>query len=283
MTLGHEFLGQVEEAPADAPVAAGDWAIIFPTISCGACEACWTARENHCAQMRVMGISDPHGCFAEIVDVPPSQLIPVEARIAHTHGSLIEPLAVGCHVADRAILRDGDRVLIIGAGVIGLSCAVVARALGAGRVVLVDRLDRWAAMRALGFEEFVQVDEKVGFRAIVEPRSIDVVVDSVMSTQTVRLGAAGLDRGGRYVAVATPKGEHPLGLDYRDIYEFELQILAARNYTRGDFGRALGLLRRGAADLRALVTATYPLAALPDALAELKARPEQHLKIQLTA
>jgi 2-desacetyl-2-hydroxyethyl bacteriochlorophyllide A dehydrogenase len=283
LTLGHECVGQIEVAPPDSRLQSGDWAVVFPTVSCGACQACWTGRENRCADMRVMGISDPHGCFAETVEVPPSQLIPVDAATARSHGSLIEPLAVACHVAERAELRDGDRVLIIGSGVIGLSCAVVARALGAARVVLVDRLDRHDAVRALGFEEFIQIDDATSPRQIIEPQSIDVVIDAVMTTQTASVSLEALDRGGRYATVATPKQQHVLDLPYGTIYERELQLVAARNYTRGDFGRALRLLQHGAADLRPLVTATYPLVALPEALAELRARPEQHLKIQLTS
>lgn len=87
LILGHEFVGQVEAAPADSPVAVGDWAVVYPTLSCGACDACWTARENQCSRMRVMGISDPNGCFAETVDVPTAQLIPVDAATAKDHGS----------------------------------------------------------------------------------------------------------------------------------------------------------------------------------------------------
>jgi L-gulonate 5-dehydrogenase len=282
LTLGHEFVGQVEAAPTDSPVAPGEWAAVFPTISCGTCDACWTGRENQCARMRVMGISDPRGCFAQTVDVPVSQLIPLDAETAATHGSLIEPLAVACHVAQRAGARDGDRVLVVGAGVIGLSCAVVARALGASRVVLVDRLDRSDAVRALGLDEFLQIDDADDVSRIVKSQSVDVVMDLVVKHRTPEVSLRALDRGGRYVGVATPKQEHVLELDYRDIYERELQVVAARNYARGDFGHALRLLQRKAVDLRPLVTGTYPLAALPDALVDLTRHPERHLKIQLT-
>lgn len=282
LTLGHEFVGEVEAAPPGSPVAAGDWAAVFPTITCGACRACWTGHENQCAQMRVMGLSDPNGCFAHTVDVRPSQIVPMDAETAKSYGSLIEPLAVACHVVHRAGVRDGDRVLILGSGVIGLTCAIVARALSARQIVLVDRLDRRDAVRALGFENFLQTRTPSELGEHIPAASVDVVLDIVVSNEIAHTAIQTLDRGGRYATVATPKHAHPLELDYRRIYERELSVIATRNYTRGDFARGLALLQSGAADLQPLVTARYPLAELPNALAELRSRPEQHLKIQVT-
>jgi 2-desacetyl-2-hydroxyethyl bacteriochlorophyllide A dehydrogenase len=281
LTLGHELAGRVVSAPAESALRPGDAAVVYPTFSCGACAACWTGRENQCPHMRVMGISDPAGCFAHVVDVPVSHAIPVEEEIATGHGSLVEPLAVACHVLRRVGLEDGDRVLIVGAGVIGLSCAAAARAAGAGSIVLVDRLDRGAAAAALGFPACVQVETAADLAEVAAAGSVDVVLDTATTQETVAAGVAALARGGRLATVATPKLEHAVTLDYRAVYERELVVTAARNYVRADFARALGLLRRGAVDLRSLVTARFPLAEAAAAVEALRARPQEHLKVQL--
>jgi 2-desacetyl-2-hydroxyethyl bacteriochlorophyllide A dehydrogenase len=281
LTLGHEFVGRVDTAPKESSFRPGDWAVVFPTITCGSCRACARGRENQCAEMRVLGISDRRGCFAETVDLPPSQILAIGEDAGRSHGSLIEPLAVACHVIERAQLEDGDRVTIVGAGVIGLSCAAVARARHQVDVALVDRVDRSEIAAALGFRNVGLTDSAGRFQHVVDDGA-DAVIDCVVSQTTIADSVALLAAGGRLITVATPKNSHPLRIDYGPVYARELQLAAARNYTRSNFASALGLLERGLVDLRPLVTASYRLAEAVEAVEQLRRHPEHHLKIQLT-
>lgn len=281
LTPGHECVGVVEHAPAGAAVAAGDHVIVFPTLSCGRCRACREGRENHCPQMRVLGLNDPRGCFADRIAVDAGQLIGIDAGLASRVGALLEPLAVGVHVNRRGAVANGDRVLVVGTGVIGILSALVARARGAAEVFFVDRLpERADLLAALGFSHFstalgAALDEWIAEAA----GEVDVVLDTVTVPETVATAVAALRRGGTYVPVASPKPEQQLCLPYDLLYAQELTVAGCRNYNRADFREAVALSFSGAVDPTPLVTDRVPLTALPDALEALTSAPAEHLKI----
>lgn len=284
LTLGHESIGVVESAPDDAPARPGDWVTIFPSIGCGRCPACKARRTNHCPVFKVMGISHPGGLFAERVAVPAQQLIKLPRALQHEEGVLVEPVAVAAHVVRRSGLAGGERVCVIGAGVIGILVAQVARAYGAGPIVLVDRLEeRRAMLRGFGFERFVLArnDEPVVQKALASGGAFDLVLDTVSITSTLQQGVEILKPGGRLVMIGVPHGQVPLALPYPTVYRRELSLIASRNYAPDDFRESIRLMSTGAIDATQMVTARLPLADFAQAYDELVTHPERHLKIML--
>jgi 2-desacetyl-2-hydroxyethyl bacteriochlorophyllide A dehydrogenase len=283
LTLGHESIGVVESAPAGAGVAAGDWVTVYPSVGCGDCPACRAGRINHCPTFTVLGISRDGGLFSERVAVGAGQLLPLPPALHGERGALVEPAAVAVHVNRRGATRAGERVLIVGAGVIGILTAQVARAYGAGGIVLIDRLaSRRAVLEQLGFEQFLHADgAALHEKVLAAAGPLDVVYDTVCNEATLALGAAVLSPGGRLVLVAVPHGTAPLGIPFAQIYRRELALIASRNYVPDDFREAIRLLETGAIATAPMITATYPLAEFATAHAALTRHPERHLKVLL--
>jgi 2-desacetyl-2-hydroxyethyl bacteriochlorophyllide A dehydrogenase len=279
LTPGHEGVGVVEAVGEGTRARVGDWAVIFPSIGCGACKACREGRVNHCPTFKVLGLNKDSGCFAQQVCLPECQLIPLPQGLRDPMAALVEPTAVGVHVNRRAATDPGESVLVIGAGVIGMLTAMVARAKGAARVALVDRFaSRGELADRCGFAEFALAGADA-VAALRERGGFDVVFDCVGLPATMADGVASLVPGGRLALVATPKTGWRLDLDYAAVYRNELSIILCRNYVKADFADAIELIATGAVEPRPLVTATYPLAEFPAAIDALLDTPERHVKV----
>lgn len=278
---GHECVGEIVQAPAGSGYGAGDLVTVFPSLGCGACKACHEGRTNHCPTFKVLGIGLPGGCFAEFLTAKIEQLVRVPRAVYDRTGPLVEPLAVGQHINRRGATAAGETVVIVGAGAIGLSCAFVARAKGAKRIVLVDRFESRRPMLArFGFEDFTTAKgaELVDYLArSVGP--VDLVMDNVCNADTLGAGAKALRPGGRTVLVALPHGDAVLPVPYTDAYRKELSYVVSRNYIKQDFIDTVAMLESGVIDAAGMITATFPLAEMPAALADLEGSPDRHLKV----
>lgn len=281
---GHECVARVLAAPAGSGLAEGGHVVVYPTLSCGRCRACASRRTNQCAQMTVLGLSAPGGCFADRFVVGVDQCVPLPDRIGPDHGALIEPVAVGCHIVARGDVQDGDTALVIGSGTIGMATAMVARARGVGRVLFADlHPSRAEVLKRLGFGDFT-ISSGDALIAWVTDRAgrVDLVYDTVTTTETAGVAAEVLAGGGRYVAIAAAKPGHRFDLPYERFYARELAMITCRNYVRADFRAAVDLIAEGRIDPRPLRTGVYGLPDAEEAFAALTERPADHLKILLT-
>lgn len=282
--LGHECVAQVVAAGDGAGLDPGDHVVVYPTIGCGSCRACAEGRDNQCPEMRVMGLSDPNGCFADTFTAGARQCVPVPDGIASAYGALIEPTAVAWHVTDRAGVEDGASALVIGAGVIGMATAIVAKARGAGTIHCADRFTSRAPVAdALGLGTVSTLTGDALAAYVNDTHGpVDLVFDTVTTTETAAVALRVLRPGGRYVAIASAKPGHEVSLRYDLFYAKELSVVGCRNYTRDDFANAVDLLAAGRVDPGPLRTASHPLDDFDLAVADLRDRPEHNLKVLLT-
>lgn len=278
---GHECAGEIVSAPEDSGYRPGDRVTVFPSVGCGECRACREDRTNHCPTYKVQGVSLPGGCFAEYLAANVEQLVRLPDRVYERFGPLVEPLAVGTHINRRGGTSRGETVLVIGTGTIGLASALVARAKGAARVLLVDRFEsRRPVAAGFGFADF-STDSGEALAAWIEEcvGSVDLVLDNVTNDQTVGVAAQVLRPGGRCVLVGMPHGECSLSLPHPVIYRKELSFIVSRNYVKNDFVETVALLDAEAFDPTPMITATYPLASMAAALKVLHDSPEKHIKV----
>jgi 2-desacetyl-2-hydroxyethyl bacteriochlorophyllide A dehydrogenase len=279
ITPGHELIATVETAPAKSKFSEGDWVTIYPTQGCGQCDACRRGEANHCATFRVWGVHRDGGCFAQYMSVPTSQLLAIPQSLRNDAGALIEPTAVATHAMRRSNIRMGQRVAIIGAGSIGLLTAQAAKAAGAGRVVVVDRLAaRGAVCEALDVDRFILAGDDLATQ-LVEDTPFDIVYDNVGTPATLTAAVEALRTRGTLVLMAFPHGSEPLVLPYPKVYRKELDVIVSRNYAREDFETSIALLDKGHVNTARMITGTYPLTGFVDAYEALKNQPERHLKI----
>ena len=149
--LGHEFAGEVISVGAEiVELKVGDRVAVAPMWGCGHCESCRKGEPAWCPGMRLIG-----GGYAEFAAVAARQCRRLPDDLPTLEGALAEPVSVGLHAVGRSGMRPGDKVLILGAGPIGLLVAFWARRMGAGAVIVADltrhQEARAAAVGATGF------------------------------------------------------------------------------------------------------------------------------------
>ena len=130
VTLGHEFSGEVAVTGDGVTLALGTRIACDPNIACGACDACLRGRVNLCARNVAIGIHRDGG-LADYAVIPAHRALPIGDLDPH-HAAFAEPLACTRHGLDRGAPRPGERVPVIGGGVIGLLAVQLAASAGAG-------------------------------------------------------------------------------------------------------------------------------------------------------
>jgi (R,R)-butanediol dehydrogenase/meso-butanediol dehydrogenase/diacetyl reductase len=157
LVMGHEFCGEIVAVGHDA---AGSWKVgdhvaSLPLIGCGTCLACLKGDIVHCARgADPIGVGGSSGAYAEYIKVGSRETFQLPESFGHGDGALVEPLAVGLHAVDRAQLRRGDNVLIIGGGPVGMAVTLWARHFGAREIIVSDpvaaRRDQCGLLGATG-------------------------------------------------------------------------------------------------------------------------------------
>ncbi|MBE3639256.1 zinc-dependent alcohol dehydrogenase [Mangrovicoccus algicola] len=269
--FGHEFAGEVVEAGRGTQrLSKGDLVSVVPLASCGHCPSCLAGEPAWCPQMRLQG-----GGYAEYAAVSERQctLLPGTASLAD--GAIVEPLAVALHGAVIGDVRPGDRVLILGAGPIGLATAFWARRMGAARVAVQD-IARHQEARAMemGATHFLcdpeapvaASDRALGGKA-------DIVFDCAGVPQLVAQSVEQVRVKGRIVMLGLCTRAASF-VPFRAVSK-EAAILTAAFFKRQEYEAALDVLSAGAVEPRALVSQTVSLAEVPETFRALKSRTGQ--------
>jgi threonine dehydrogenase-like Zn-dependent dehydrogenase len=197
---GHEMFGEVD-AVGDGVrgVVVGDRVAIEPIEACGTCPACRAGRSNICPQTRLYGIHAPGG-FADALCAPEERLFRVSEAVEPEIAALAEPMAVAVHGVRRGGLEKDQRVLVLGAGTIGLLSVLASRAAGAGEIWLSARHPHQAELgRALGASRVLTEEQASpeSLSASGGEAAIDLVIETVGgSADTLRAAAAAIRPGG---------------------------------------------------------------------------------------
>jgi len=260
---GHEIAGEVADVGAGVTaLRAGDAVAVEGIASCAACRCCLAGDYHHCPRIGLVGITIPGG-FAEYLRMPARHCFRVPAGVAFATAALSEPLGVAVHAVRIAGLRIGQRVLVLGAGTIGLMAVVAARAGGAGEIIVTARRPQQkAAALALGADRVVDAAEPIAADPLEAP--VDLVIETVGGVaDTLDTAVAACRPGGTIcvLGVFTTAPRFPALM----LLARELRILGSFVYSRAgahaDFDVVQDLLARHGAHLgRTLVTHRFPLA-----------------------
>lgn len=249
--LGHEPVGEVAATGPGVPIPEGTRVFVHHHAPCGACRACRRGDAVHCPTWRRTRL-EPGG-LADYTLVPPeivaADLLPLPEEVDDDRGVFVEPLACAVKSLRRAGLREGDRVAVVGLGVMGLLHVLAARALGAAVVAGVDvRPDRLETARALGGD----IDEAV------PDGGADVVVVTPPSVDAISSGMACTAPAGRLVLFAPlpPGATFPLAV--HDLFFREVSVIPSYSAGPADTREALRLLAAGL-PVERLVTHRLPL------------------------
>lgn len=261
VTMGHEFSGIVEEIGDDViGFAGGGLVTVDPNIACGRCHACTRGRPNLCEGLTAIGVTRDGG-FADYVAVPHRQAFTLPADLDPVHGAFCEPLACCLHAIDKAEIRAGDSVVILGGGVIGLLMVQLARLAGASEVILITRqLSRRQTALHLGASHAFDPTASDAVAAVrdVTHGGADVVIECAGVPETMQTGLRMARRGGIFVLFGvTPAGVEVPVLPF-DLLVNEVDIRPAylNPFTHS---RAAAMVASGVLELDMLVTRTIGL------------------------
>ncbi|HEY9023099.1 MAG TPA: zinc-binding alcohol dehydrogenase family protein [Burkholderiaceae bacterium] len=262
--MGHELSGLVEEADADSGLVPGDAVYVMPYLSCGRCVACRQGKTNCCVAIQVLGVHRD-GAFTEYLALP-RRFVHRADGITLDQAAMLEFLAIGAHAVRRGDVGAGQRVLVAGAGPIGLAVMLFARLRGATVVALDGRADRLDFARShVGVAATVVLGEEdeAALSRLSDGEHFDVVFDATGNAKAMERGFHLVAHGGRYVLVSIVQGT--IAFSDPDFHKREATLLSSRNATDEDFATVLQAMRAGQVPDAAFATHRLALGDVPTA------------------
>jgi (R,R)-butanediol dehydrogenase/meso-butanediol dehydrogenase/diacetyl reductase len=241
--FGHEFCGEVVEVGQGvAGIGIGDLVTVEPLESCGSCRDCRAGSPNVCWDARWYAATGSIGGLSEFASVASGSAHLLPDGVSTEQGALVEPMAVAYHACRTGAATPGDRVVVLGAGPIGIGVALGMRALGVDDVVVAEPVSlRRAALEALGVARVVGPSAEAILDAYGGPA--DLVIDAAGVQAAFDAAVEVLGPRGRLVIVAMYGGEvafRPVRLLTR-----EVSVRLSCAYAAGDFAAVIGHVAAG--------------------------------------
>lgn len=279
---GHEFSAEIVEiGENDKGLTAGTLVTAIPYFNCGHCYSCKKGLVNCCATNQTMGIHR-QGAFAEYITLSTERLFAGNGLSAKTL-ALVEPFCISYHGIKKANITKGDKVLVVGAGTIGVLAAVAALAKDA-EVTICDISDsKVEYAKRFGVQHTICNTNPEAFAAAVERITggdgYDIVVEAVGLPSTFQNCMDAVAFGGKMIQLGV--GKQNVDLFFTTIQQKELTILGSRNARREDFAEAIEILSSGKLNIDDVVTNMYSLDDAPQAFADFDANAGSMLKVMI--
>lgn len=289
ITMGHEASGTIHAVGSSVSILhPGDHVALEPGYACRRCTPCKAGKYNLCPRMRFAG-SPPlgHGTLTKFFKLPADYCFKIPAgTLGLDEAALMEPLAVAVHSVREVRVRPRGRVLVFGAGTVGLFCAAVAREFGAGTVVSVD-----VNREKLGFAEEVMHREGFTYGTFVPEKGtapedvaaailqrflpdvsieeegdtpgFDVVIEATGAAQCIQTGIHALRDGGTFIQTGLSSGD--VSIPINTLSMKEVVVRGCFRYGAGDFKLAVELAVSGAIGMKRFITKIMPFEEVTEA------------------
>jgi len=279
--MGHEMIGEVVEAGANATVRPGDRAIVDPELYCGVCFHCRIGQTHLCPKGMLLG-RDANGGFAEYVTAPASHVFRLPESIDNQTAPLIQVLTTCLHAQRQVNIFPGETVAVLGLGVTGQLHVQLAKARGATVIGITRSTEKRELALTLGADlAFPGGDEAIRkVREATEGRGADVVIECTGMLPVLADGIHMARSGGRLLLfgiITAKQGELP----FYDLYFKELALINARVAKSEDYPNSIALVQHGTVRLEPLVSHVMPLGELKAAIGMLGSNNGQRMKIIL--
>lgn len=266
--FGHEFSGDIHEVGEGVTAfKVGDQVMTAPTAPCGECVYCHKDQENLCSLVMDTMV---FGAYAEYVRVPAhivrNNMFEKPAHLSYGEAAMLEPLSCVVYGMDQVQVHPDDTVLVIGAGAIGLMHVMVARALGAGRIIVSGKRDhRIKLALALGADEVINAETESTFQRVLELTGglgADLAIECT-GQLAVWEGAPDLVRKGGTVILfgGLPQGTRAC-FDTARLHYDQITLKGVFHYTRSAVKKAYHLLSEKKVQVNRLISGAYPLSEL---------------------
>jgi L-iditol 2-dehydrogenase len=264
LVMGHEFAGEIAglgEGVNDLVV--GQRVAVIPHLVCGKCSQCKTETFNFCEQLRCTG-AEADGAHCEFIVMPVVMAIPIPDNLSMDDAAMIEPACVAYHAAKRGEIKNGDTVLIIGAGPIGIFVMQSVKVLGASRVYVADidekRLELAMSLGADGMINASKENITEGLARLAGgSKEVDVFFDCVgQKGEILEKIILMAKRGSRVVMVGV------LQMDYNiphlpDFVQHELKLSGTTMYVPRDYREMIRYLSEGRISTKGMITHHFPI------------------------
>jgi len=269
VVLGHEFSGTIEKVgKAVETVKVGDHVTVDPNAYCGKCHYCKIGKKQLCTNLYAIGVNRDGG-FEEYVSVPEEQCYQLNKDLPLKYGAMVEPLACCLHGMDNADIKLGDTVCVVGGGAIGLIMLQLAKIKGASKVIVSEPVEmRRKIALELGATAVIDpINESIVDRIteITGMPGVDVVIECVGNTIAVSQAFEITKRGTTVLLFSVPKPDTFHSLSLMDMYQKELKIVGSM-INPDTHERAAALINNGAIKLDKIITHSFPVEKLEDAI-----------------
>lgn len=256
--LGHELGVEVLEAPAGCSIGVGDRCAIEPYLACGHCHSCKKGRSNCCETLQVMGVHVDGG-MQELFKVDPQRLYRSE-RLSFDQLALVETLGIGANAVKRAQIQAGQKVLIVGAGPIGLAVLQFAVAAGADTAILDISQNRLDFAEQLGGKPRTEIGKEL----------FEVVFDATGNKAAMEKSFEYVNFAGQLVLVGLIQGD----ISFHDptFHRREMTVLSSRN-SFGLFPEIISKIEKGSIDTQSWINHRLSLEQVPSEFKSLRHMP----------
>ena len=283
--IGHEWSGTVDKVGCGVTeFKSGDRVAGSSAVGCSQCRNCMIGKYNLCLNYgnkesghRQYGMT-AQGAYAEYINVNARSLVIIPEAISFEEAALLDTAGIALHIAKRGEISAGDTVVVIGPGAIGSIAYQCAKALGAGRVIVVGRGHRLEKAEELGYEVIdYEKDNPVDSMKIkTEDKGPDVVLECAGTVVAIRQAVEMIKKGGRVVIGGIPSEEASLPLN-RFVLD-EIDVVGSRAAPNA-LPEVLSLYKSGALKLKTLITHKYDINNFSDALETFEKKLDGALKV----
>ena len=240
--LGHELAAEIAEVNTSTGFTIGETVTIIPYFNCGNCIACKNNKPNCCAFLKVCGVHIDGG-MVEYLSVPDDALVHSNNLSLDTL-ALTEPLAIGAHAIGRAAVNEGNFVLVIGAGPIGLAAMNFAAIAGADVIAMETNEKRLSVCKnVFGFTNIINAKDgniKEQLMEITQGNMPEIVIDATGNLNAINNAFELMAHGGKFILVGLQKEK--ISFSHPEFHKREATLMSSRNATKKDFEYVINCL-----------------------------------------
>lgn len=277
---GHEFSAEIIEIEDnDKNLKKGMIVTCNPYFNCNECYSCKRGLVNCCTTNQTMGVQR-EGAFSNYITMPIERIIDGKGIPAKTL-ALIEPFCISYHGIQRSDVKQNDKVLIIGAGTIGVLAAVAAKTKGSKVYVSDISSQKLEFAKTFGIDGIILNDSEESFaqqvNAITNGDGFDITVEAVGLPSTFQNCIDSAAFGGKVVLIGVSKQN--LDFNFTLIQKKELNVMGSRNALTRDFENLIDIVKRGEIDLDRIITNSYKMEEAAQAFEDFSKNAASMLKV----